>query len=128
TNVHVVLEEPPAGPRPRASVAVPAEIGREPRPDPTAPAHLILLTAPTPALLGRAAQELAAALPALEPEVGLADVAYTLARRRGCPCSRCSTRPRRRPRRRRRSPPPRCASRRSPRWGSPWPSWSAGSA
>ena len=45
-------------------------------------AELIVLSAPSPALLRKAADDLAASLSDLEPEVTLRDVAYTLALRR----------------------------------------------
>ena len=69
TNVHVVLEEAPARHRPRWSVTVRDEA-----------TELFLVSAPNPALLARAAAELAAWV--RESDAPLADVAFTLARRR----------------------------------------------
>jgi 8-amino-7-oxononanoate synthase len=81
TNVHVVLEEPSE--RRRVSVAVARDLGGEGALTGGAPAaELIVLSAPSPALLRKAADDLAASLTDLEPDVTLRDVAYTLALRR----------------------------------------------
>ncbi len=82
TNVHVVLEEPTPHRRRRVQIAVPAgPISLESRADEPAP-ELIVLSAPTPELLRTTVLDLAASLGLLPPDVDLADIAHTLARRR----------------------------------------------
>ncbi len=74
TNVHVVMDEAPAmSARSRVQIAVPAL----PR-----GAELIVLSAPTPALLAATLGDVARALPDLEPGVGLVDLSHTFLRRR----------------------------------------------
>jgi 8-amino-7-oxononanoate synthase len=112
TNVHVVLEEPAERRRVSVAVARDLRGSSDPLPtspalrageEGSAPpparsdgggwegvslvkgsllAELIVLSAPSPALLKKAADELAASLANLEPGVTLRDVAYTLALRR----------------------------------------------
>jgi phthiocerol/phenolphthiocerol synthesis type-I polyketide synthase E len=63
TNAHLIVEEAPAVTRDRAG---------------SRPAHLLMLSARTPAALGRAGQRLAARLTGEQAPPDLADVAYTL--------------------------------------------------
>jgi acyl transferase domain-containing protein/acyl carrier protein len=77
TNVHVVLEEAPAEPAPPSERA---GDGAETVAEPQAPVHLLTLSARTPAALDDAARRLADHLQQ-RPELDLADVGHTLARR-----------------------------------------------
>ncbi len=82
TNVHVVLEEAPAASGPRWSRAS-AQMAKAPAAEADAAPELFVLTAPNTGLLARSARALAAWV--VDSESPLADLAYTLARRRRDP-------------------------------------------